>query len=56
MTTQKLQKENNELKQIINEFLSRPSDDSADAIDTEDGYTLTPKQILHRKAWKMLKD
>jgi len=36
-------------------LLSHPSDDAFDAIDTDDGYTLTPLQIAERNAGKLIR-
>ena len=45
-----------ELMKLIEELLSNPSNHCTDAVDTEDGYTLTPKRILHRRARKLLQE
>jgi len=42
------------LQKVLKDLLAEPSNDPMDAIDTEDGYALTPKQILWRKARALL--
>ncbi len=46
---------NKELAEALEELLSHPSDEYEDAIDTDDGYTLTPLGIAERKATKVVR-
>jgi len=46
----RLRKINADLLEALKLLLSHPSNDYLDAVDTEDGYTLTPLAIAERKA------
>ena len=44
-----------ELVEALEEWRKRPSDRWQDAIDTDDGYTLTPLNILENKTRNLIR-
>jgi len=46
---------NAELLETLKLLLSHPSDDALDAIETDDGYFLSPLNIAEREARKLIR-